>query len=136
MKTAIPLTLILLLLPFSPTWAADDEAESISRHIEALKDTDEVVREDAAEALRGFGPKAKTAVPKLIELLLKDPEPLVRIAAARALSGIDPDNETVILSLAKGLRDKHGVVARTVARHLARLGPKAKAAVPALVEAL
>jgi len=105
----------------------------------------------------------RRAVPRLIDAL-KSAEPAVRTAAARALIDLDPDPEIVrplvekvvadadteviedIMDAVAGLGEdavppliealEHEEVRGLVAATIARIGPAAKAAVPALIEAL
>jgi lysophospholipase L1-like esterase len=132
----------------------------------ALASHDSVaVRIDAAEALGARGPQGRDAVPALFAAL-SDPSEAVRAAAARALARIPPSPEDVprlVAALASedtyvsafaawtlgnlgalassAVADLTRALAReetnaVVAAAIARIGPAAASAVPALVEAL
>ena len=68
-------------------YAAQAPKQDVPSLIEALKDKDSAVRQDAARALGGIGPAAKEAVPALTEAL-KDENAQVRRTAADALKRI------------------------------------------------
>ncbi len=88
----------------------------------------------AAYGLRRIGPAAKAAVPQL-ELALKDDYGLVRVEAAKALWAIS-EHKSAIPALIGLLKAKEVETRVGAAEALERIGPKAKAAVPALLEAL
>jgi hypothetical protein len=67
--------------------------------------------------------------------LLKDEDVRYRQWAARSLGQLGPE-PGVVLALAEKLKDKHWSVHCSVAKSLGQIGPPAKEAVPALVEAL
>jgi HEAT repeat protein len=94
------------------------------------------VRVEAAYALGGLGPGAKSAVPQLVKL---SREALIRFenddeefgwAAIYALGCIEP---TVLLEI---LEDENGRIRTWAAQRLGTMGPQAKFAVPALTKAL
>jgi hypothetical protein len=60
----------------------------------ALKETDAQMRKEAALALERLGPKAKEALPMLLDAL-KDPEESVRDSVVSAVLAIDPLNQSV-----------------------------------------
>ena len=64
--------------------------DAIPDLIECLRDSEHIVRSEAAVALGQMGPPARAAVPGLTKLL-KDPVLHVRDAAAEALKKIAPD---------------------------------------------
>src|SRR5262249_7246673 len=102
---------------------------------EALKDKEIVnVRLWAAWGLRRIGAEAKAAVPQL-EAALKDESRLVRFEAAIALWAISKQ-KSAIPALIDLLKNKDANARWRSAEALERIGPKAKAAVPALLEAL
>ena len=102
---------------------------------DALKDKEVVnVRLWAAWGLRKNGADAKAAVPKL-ELALKDESYLVRIEVAKALWAI-AEHKKAIPALIELLNDKDPNARWGAAESLGWIGPKAKAAVPALQKAL
>jgi HEAT repeat protein len=84
----------------------------------------------AAWGLRKLGPAAKAAVPQL-EAALKDKLALVRIDAARTLWAV-AEHKDAIPTLIEHLKDKEPSYRADAARALAAIGPKAKAALPAL----
>lgn len=77
--------------------------------IEAIKDQDENIREQAVNALTEIFPKAKAAVPALIEAL-KDKYDYVRRAAALALGNIRSEAKAAVPALIEALQDEHWTV--------------------------
>lgn len=111
--------------------------------IEAL-DLDEVPsREKAARTLGSMGEGAAAAVPALSKVL-GDKHPEVRLAAAKALWIITKNGDLVVPVMAELLKGKWSSAAdageerrrflQSVIESLCRVGPSAKAAVPALKE--
>lgn len=88
------------------------------------------LRRQAARALTCFGPKARDAVPALIEALTKD-DPGVGMEVAAALGAIGPDAEPAIPALIEALRPS--IVSGRAAPALAKIG---SAAIPHLIKAL
>ena len=72
---------------------------------QALKDEDEWVRANAAEALGRIGPEAKAAVPALIQALKNEDVLRVRWGAAEALGQIGPAAKQAVPALAQALKD-------------------------------
>lgn len=102
---------------------------------EALKDKESsTVRVWAAAGLRRNGKAAKNAVPQLEETL-KDEIPFVRIEAAKALWAIC-EHEAAVPTLIELVKDKEPGYRWDAAEALGWIGPKAKAAVPALTNML
>ncbi len=101
---------------------------------EALKGGDRDVRLVSVVVLGRVGPAAKEAVPALSEALQNDEYSAVREAAARALGRIG--GEGAVFGLVGALRDGAPEVRRASAGALGMIGPEAKAAGPALAEAL
>jgi len=136
---------------------------AVTALVEGLKDKDRIVRQQAAKALGQIGPEAKAAVPALMRILSKDDDqvrlqaieslglmgseaeiailPLARmligpsadfrIQASRALGRIGPP---AISALVETLKDVNGRQVAVVA--LGSIGPEAKGAIPALLQAL
>lgn len=105
---------------------------------EALKDSEAVVREAAAEALGKFGGQARTAAPSLIAVL-DDKETTVRRAALAALALIGADAKEVLPKLKPAFKDADPEIRRHALDVLGRLGPEAvkdKEALEALKVAL
>jgi hypothetical protein len=69
---------------------APSQAQNINTYIEQLKDANETVRLQAAEAIGSMGPAGKPAVPALIEML-NSTVSIDRMAAAMALAKIGSD---------------------------------------------
>jgi HEAT repeat protein len=88
----------------------------------------------AACQLAWLGPNAREAVPSL-RAALTNRQLEVRVYAAVALAYIEPSAEESIPVLIEGLNQLHDnkLDVEEVPRALARLGPKAKAAIPTLV---
>jgi hypothetical protein len=108
--------------------------------IDALNDSDDQVRAEAALTLGLFGPRAKAAVPALIAIL-EGPAPEgqgadSRIRAAEALGAIGPDAKAAVPSLLAALNDENVAVRRAAASSLGHLGPEARAGEAALTKAL
>jgi HEAT repeat protein len=113
-----------------------------------LKHSDESFRMAAIYAIGSCGAKAKEAIPDL-EGILTDKSPFVRMQAAEALHEISPNDRTLsnfVNALIQSLKvDKNEInqgptkshEKRSVALNkLVSLGPRAKAAIPILIEAL
>jgi len=100
----------------------------------ALRDEQEPVRTAAANALGSLGARSRSAASALFAAL-DDPWANVRAAAARALASLELTAESVP-SLAKALGSPDAYVRAFAAWSLGNLGPAAREAVPALVEAL
>ncbi len=112
------------------------QGRTLSEWIGLTKDKDESFRMAAAEAIGEFGPRAKAAVPALIELL-KDDDGMVRWTAIEALGNIGPEaNAAVPTLIAVSLKDTDENNVQWAADTLGEIGPEAKKAVPALTELL
>jgi HEAT repeat protein len=98
--------------------------------LEALEDPQ--TRSQVAGSLGALGSAGKPAVPALLKLF-NDPHSTGRNSALRSLVEIDPEGENTIVALIAGLADKDSNVSEAA---LDGVGPKTKAAVPALVEVL
>ncbi len=109
----------------------------------ALKEGDEALRIQSARTLGEIGPSAKRALPTLTAAL-GDDSPKVRAAAAFAIGLIeqhypiiDKDyRDGTMPALIKALKDKEISVRQKATTAFRLMGPKAKEAVPALVEVL
>jgi HEAT repeat protein len=102
--------------------------------IECLKLDEGVVPERVAGAVKRMGPQAvDTATSALIEAL-NDQNETVRRTAAFSLGMVDTEGKS-IAALIRMLREDASA-GYAAARALGMMGPKAKSAVPALVEAL
>ena len=106
--------------------------------IRVLSDKKYRLRSKAAYALAIIGPDVSgtdEAIPHLIELT-DDYSPRARYSAVRALAAIDaPANVTLPVFL-KALHDDDHQVVGEAAKALTEMGPEAKPALPALVEAM
>lgn len=100
---------------------------------EALKDEKGFVGLAAAEALGNIGPEAKAAVPALLEAL-KD-RGRMRVAAAEALWRINK-HPAAVPALVASVQDPTDYADYIANSALRRIGAEAKAAAPALAEAL
>ena len=96
------------------------------------------VRHDAARALAGIGKDGRVALAKLREMMNGDANSLVRIAAAFAVAKLDDAPQDAMEYLIAAVQDDEkgygGLEA--AAESLGKLGPQAKAALPALGDAL
>ena len=99
-----------------------------------LKDENSEIRTAAAQGLR-MGPKAKAAVPALMESL-QDKDFKVRRVAMDALGSIGPEAKAAVPALTEVLKCKGKIRRVRAASALGRIGPEAKTAVPALTELL
>ena len=110
-----------------------DDATRQRRHlaslIEMLKSEDPSARRDAARELGEMGSRAKEALPELIESLEYDDVQAVE-AVSETLYGIGKPAVPVLI---KALGDNNPIRKRSAAMILARFGPMAEEAVPALV---
>ena len=105
--------------------------------IKLLKDG--VAGGHAADALGKFGPDARVAVPSLLEMVNSQDDWSFRASAAMALwriSATDQIAKPVVSAYAKMLKDASPNGRYVAAQELGRIGPAAKGAVPALIEAL
>jgi HEAT repeat protein len=94
------------------------------------------LRNRAVQTLGVLGPGEKAAVAALLDVL-KDDSDSLRATAALNLASVAPDDPAVVKGLTDALRDAGHVQARrSAAVALERLGPKAKDALPALLELL
>ncbi len=84
----------------------------------------------AAELLGRIGPPARAAVPSLLAAV-KDKSPTVSLITAMALAEIDSTRAAAAVPLLADSLDTFGA-----AQALANIGPDARAAVPALIDAL
>ena len=109
-------------------------APAVSALVEAARDSDEAVREIAVEVLGEMGRQGRDAEPALVEALRDDSAP-VRRKAADALGTVD-DTPSAVPALIDGLGDTDLHVRGRSALALARRGPAAEEAVPALANAL
>lgn len=110
-------------------------APPVAELVERLSDQnlDESDSFSAAYAMQKLGPKAKEAVPALRKALT-DPRPQVRLDAAVALAYVDPLAPESLPTLIEGLSfDPKEVLTRGIPDALIRIGPPAKAAIPALI---
>jgi len=114
---------------------------AVEELVSALKHSQDIVRTRAAYALGNLGVASESAKPQLL-LALNDPAPRVRRNAAESLGNIEFKNgdhsfaEKQTLALSQLLKDEHYWVRDNAARSLAKMGPKAKQAIPSLQLAL
>jgi HEAT repeat protein len=101
-----------------------------------LKDRDDRIRELSAQGLAALGIQAAGQMDPLSKLLREDPSESVRFQVAFTLRSIDPEGTRSVPQLGHALGDKSPEVRSAAARALGELGPKAMAAVPALVARL
>jgi hypothetical protein len=106
---------------------SEDELPAV---IEALVETlkQREVRFPALRAISALGPKASGAM-RAIKEQLKAKDPMVRCAALLALESIGPDAVDALIS---GLEDPFLMNSALAAECLARMGPDAASALPAL----
>ena len=114
-------------------WKLKQDPAAVAAMIADLKDKDLSARHAAAEALGSFGVGAKAAVPALVEAMNGN-DWYVSHAAALSLWQIDK-HPKAIPALIADLGDKNTEHANA-AQTLGQIGPDAKSAVPALLEAV
>jgi len=108
----------------------------------ALTGDDPTLCADSAKALGAIGRDASAAVPELRQATQANENPSARIAAAEALWRIDQTlGDEAVTILVREVGNKRTDTAapfyrRDAAHALGRIGPPAKSAVPALIEAL
>lgn len=90
----------------------------VAEALQALKDEDWQVRVAAATVLEGIGPKARLAVPCLIQTLEEDERADVRQAAAEALGGVGLATPEAISALVHALDDRSDYVRWAAAKAL------------------
>ena len=93
------------------------------------------VRQCAASALGFIGPDAKSAASALL-VTAKDRDDQVRNSSLFALSHIHAEPELVLPGLIAGLDDSFSIARENAAIALARYGPLATSAIPALVRTM
>ena len=122
----------LVRLGFDQLRASDLDLNSVANRIRDLKDNNPNLRRHAALALGGYGPKAKAAIPALLDGL-DDAADGVRDCSIAALTRVGADG---IPALLKAVRDPSAQVQTGAWRVLANLGAAAKPALPDLVAIL
>lgn len=109
------------------------QGRTATRWLEQYKDTDPKYREEAINALGMLAPKKKDLIPVLISAMKEDESNQVRVRAQSALGGF----EEVVPKMIDLLKEKGSTNGRQGAiAVLGHLGPKARAAVPLLIESL
>lgn len=107
--------------------------KAVPRLIKALQNDD--LQPLAVAVINRLGPKAKDAVPALIDEL-KDPNPEYRREVEFALATIGPDAKAAVPALVKELNDDDVRVRRTACYALGKIGPAAIDAIPDLQKGL
>ncbi len=133
-ESAIPVLRRIVLDNAAGAWTAIDALGRIGTPAaptptELLSHKDADVRRFAAQEFARIGPDAKAAVPVLAKLL-KDDDVDVRLEAAVALYAIDGRIDESTPVLVEGLK----VSPRYVSGAVIRIGPPAKAVLPALIK--
>jgi HEAT repeat protein len=118
----------------SATWALGKIGQGAKAAIPALIETAKMDKEHglAAEALGRIGAEAKAAVPTLVAMLDQSPAQ-ARIRIALAHWRITGHEETAVKVLTAALTGEQSADRCAAADALGEMGPKAKAAVPALI---
>jgi HEAT repeat protein len=111
-------------------------AQDVPGLTKRLKAGAEAVRLEAAEELAKAGPKAKAALPTLLDVLKTDSSIEVKRAAAKALGAIGPAAKIAVPALVEVLKERDLYTYPTAAEALGNIGPDARPAVPELVPAL
>src|SRR5262245_11249736 len=115
-------------------WAhiSPEDRAAVPALIKALTDEDAQVRSQAAAALGEIGKEARPAVPALLKALN---DPAVRARAVSALGSISPERATAP-ALIEAIKNPATRASAMTVLALGRFGPAAKAAVPALIDAV
>jgi HEAT repeat protein len=92
-----------------------------------LDDTDMGVRYAAAEALRQYGPAARSAAPALVQSIGRR-DPATRTAAMRALQSMGVSAEVAMPALVAALKAPEAQVRAAAADFIGRFGPDARPA--------
>jgi len=100
--------------------------------VQALKDEDVKVREQACKALVELSGSKRVPPPTALQSALADSAPSVRALAAEALGKIGNDATHLLPALRKAFKDTDGTVRASAAIAVWRIEPKAKDVVPAL----
>jgi HEAT repeat protein len=98
-------------------WQVDGRSDGLAVLTAALKAKEDRVREHACVALGGFGAKAASTVPALLEAALHDGTARVRVLSAEALGKIGLGKDTAA-QLAAALKDEDESVRFSAARAL------------------
>ncbi len=110
-------------------------ASAADQLVSMLGDDDERVRENAARSLGNLGPDAKSVALPALTKALEDRIKAVRVGAAVAISTLlnppNPEDVPLLLTIVK-MKDSEASVHGAAA--LAKLGKKAKSAVPELID--
>ena len=106
------------------------KGKPLSQWVAETQDEDSQVRLAAAWALSQIGPKAKTAVPALTQLL-KGKDVWVRVAAAKALGKIGSAAIPPLMELLRGNDEWVGMTAASV---LGKIGPAATSTLTKLLK--
>ena len=107
--------------------------KAVPKLIKALQNDD--LQALAVAVINRLGPKAKDAVPALIDEM-KDPNPEYRREVEFALATIGPDAKAAVPALTKALGDDDLRVRRTACYALGKIGPAAVDAIPELQKGL
>jgi HEAT repeat protein len=107
--------------------------------LESLKSEDDDIKYSATYALGKIGEQAKDAYPELMKIMNSEEE-FPRIAAVWAMTRIDPGRPEVVTAavplLTRALQSDRDLVRTEAAATLGEIGAPAKAALPALKQAL
>jgi HEAT repeat protein len=101
--------------------------------LEALKDPERIVREEAVHAISSMELSHADHVLPALRLAMQDPDSYVRLTAIQALEKMGPSGIPLLID---ALKDKEMVVRWWAAHTLARFGRDAQVALPALQELL
>jgi HEAT repeat protein len=130
-------------------WALDkidpSDKKTINAVLKKLNDKSRLVRQSSVEFLGKIRPCDPVIIQALIKML-NDKEGVVQARAAEALGGLGGDALAAVPTLSEMLKSSKGYpyglpslwepVAKPVARALSKIGPKAKAAMPELINTI
>lgn len=121
----------------SPGFGAEYRPTDIQECIQALYSNDQEDRAAAGERLSEMGAEAKSAVPRLIEILESDPIMSVRGEAAKALGNIGKPAAVAVPALIAFVKNLDGgIESAYAATALGNIGAQPETSVPALTAVL
>lgn len=113
--------------------------EGVPTYLSLLGNKSDVVQQGALAALREYGPPAKEAIPKILEVFQNPGTPYpVAATAAQALGAISPQTPAVISSLTQRLENTSNpdLLTLNAVEALGLAGPAAREAEPTLMQYL
>jgi HEAT repeat protein len=107
--------------------------DAIPHLIPLLKDTDPEVKDRAQYALSMMGKSAESALPDLLEALNNSEDRSFQHKVLGSFEGLAEESDAAVLALATVLKHEDAFLRLHAVEVLGRLGPRAAAAIPALI---